>query len=76
MKMDISKTLLEYNKLWNNYTNKENQTEIGQKGYMLITITSKNTGSKDAYQTSYKFIFDLYEDNLKVGSISKNIIIR
>ena len=60
MKMDISKTLLEYNKLWNNYTNKENQTEIGQKGYMLITITSKNTGNKDAYQTSYKFIFSKY----------------
>jgi hypothetical protein len=27
---------------------------------MLITITSKNTGSKDAYQTSYKFIFSKY----------------
>ena len=27
-------------------------------------------------KTSYKFVFDLYDDNLKVGSISKSIIIR
>ena len=60
MKMDISKTLLDYNEQSNNYTNKKNQTEIGNNGYMLITITSRNSGSKDAYQTSYKFIFSKY----------------
>ena len=29
---------------------------------MLIKITSKNTGSKDAYQTSYKFVFSKYAE--------------
>ena len=58
--MDVSKTLLDYNEQENNYTNKENQTEIGNNGYMLITITSRNSGSKNAYQTSYKFVFSKY----------------
>ena len=62
MKMDISKTLLEYNEQEDEFTDKENQDEIGNNGYMLITITSKNTGSKDAYQTSYKFVFSKYAE--------------
>ncbi len=37
---------------------------------------SINLDTSKLDKTSYKFIFDLYEDNLKVGSISKNIIIR
>ena len=60
MKMDITNTLLDYKEQENNFINKENQNEIGESGYMLITITSKNTGSKDAYQTSYKFVFSKY----------------
>ena len=60
MKMDITNTLLDYKEQENNFINKENQNEIGENGYMLITITSKNTGSKDAYQTSYKFVFSKY----------------
>ena len=37
---------------------------------------SINLDTSKLDKTSYKFVFDLYEDNLKVGSISKNIIIR
>ena len=52
--MDITNTLLDYKEQENNFINKENQNEIGESGYMLITITSKNTGSKDAHQTYWK----------------------
>ena len=62
IKMDISNTLLDYNEENDNFINKENQDEIGNTGYMLIKITSKNTGSKDAYQTSYKFVFSKYAE--------------
>ena len=62
MNMDVTKSLLDYNEEWKNYTDKENQTVIGNNGYMRMTITSKNRGSKDAYQTSYKFIFSKYAE--------------
>ena len=35
-----------------------------------------NLDTSDLDKTSYKFVFDLYEGNIKVGSISKYIIVR
>ena len=75
--MDITKTLIDYNEQEKTYKDKENQNEIGNSGFMQIKITAKNTGSKDAYQTSYKFVFSKYVTLLEdLGDLlsKKNII--
>ena len=77
IKMDITKTLIDYNEQEKTYKDKENQNEIGNSGFMQIKITAKNTGSKDAYQTSYKFVFSKYVTLLEdLGDLlsKKNII--
>ena len=40
------------------------------------SIFSFNLDTSLLDKTSYKFVFDLYDGDLKVSSISKNIIIR
>ena len=60
IKMDIENILLNYDKEANNFTEKDNQTYFGYNGYMKLKITAINSGSKDAYQTSYKYIFSKY----------------
>ena len=62
MKLDIGKTLIDYEEGGKNITNIENQNEIGESGYMQIKITVKNTGSKDAHQTSCIFVFSKYAE--------------
>ena len=77
MKMDIEKTLLDYNETEKIFIEKENQNEIGNNGYMRLKITSKDVGSKDAYQTSYKFVFSKYAEIIEdFGALleNKNII--
>ena len=56
--MDVENTFLIYDK--GNFTEKDNQTHFGKSGYMKLKIIAINSGSKDAYQTSYKYKFSKY----------------
>ena len=60
IKMDIENTLLRYNKTISDFMIADNQTHFGSVGYMKLKITAINSGSKDAFQTSYKFVFTKY----------------
>ena len=60
IKMDIENTLLRYNKTISDFMIADNQTHFGSVGYMKLKITAINSGSKDAFQTSYKFVFSKY----------------
>jgi hypothetical protein len=79
MKMDIEKTLMDYNEETKEFTEKTDQTHYGYNGYMKLKITAINAGSNDAYQTSYKYIFSNYVqivnnfgDNSDIVKIVKN----
>ena len=58
--MNVEKILLDFNKENSNYTEKNDQSYYGYRGYLKIKITALNSGSKDAYQTSFKYIFSKY----------------
>ena len=76
MNMDIEKMILHYNIENSTFSKADNQTHYGYKGYMKIKITAINSGSSDAYQTSYKYIFSKYVKLLNFGDIldKKNIL--
>jgi hypothetical protein len=68
---------LNYNEENSTFSNADNQAHYGYKGYMKIKITAINSGSSDAYQTSYKYIFSKYVEILNnFGDIldKKNIV--
>ena len=60
MKVDIDYTLLKYNKSLDDFIEEENQNFVPMKGYMKLKITALNAGNKNAYQTSYKYVFSKY----------------
>ena len=63
--VDIDNTIVKYDKQSDNFTEVEDQKHYSLKGYMKLKITALNGGSKDAYQTSYKYIFSKYVTILK-----------
>jgi hypothetical protein len=64
MKINIENTFLKYNKSLSNFTIAENQTYFASNGYMKLKITAINSGSRDAFQTSYKYVFSKYANIL------------
>ena len=77
MNMYIENEILNYNEENSTFSKADNQTHYGYKGYMKIKITAINSGSSDAYQTSYKYIFSKYVEILNnFGDIldKKNIV--
>ena len=60
MKVDIDYTLLKYNKSLDDFIEEENQNFVPMKGYVKLKITALNAGNKNAYQTSYKYVFSKY----------------
>ena len=63
--VDIEYTIVKYDKVNDNFTEEENQKNYPLKGYMKLKITALNGGNKDAYQTSYKYLFSKYANILK-----------
>ena len=63
--IDIENTIVKYDKQNDNFTEAEDQKHYCLKGYMKLKITALNGGSKDAYQTSYKYTFSKYVNILK-----------
>ena len=58
--VDIEYTIVKYDKVNKNFTEESDQKHYPLKGYMKLKITALNGGNKDAYQTSYKYIFSKY----------------
>ena len=63
--VDIEYTIVKYDKVNDNFTEEEGQKHYPLKGYMKLKITALNGGNKDAYQTSYKYLFSKYVNILK-----------
>ena len=63
--VDIEYTVIKYDKENNNFTEAEDQKHYPIKGYLKLKLTALNGGNKDAYQTSYKYVFSKYVKILK-----------
>ena len=63
--VDIENIIVKYDKQNDNFTEVDDQKHYPLKGYMKLKITALNGGSKDAYQTSYKYTFSKYVTILK-----------
>ena len=63
--VDVENTVVKYDKDKDNFTEVEDQKHFPYKGYLRLKITAKNGGNKDAYQTSFKYIFSKYTKILK-----------
>ena len=65
IKVNIENIILKYDKNNKNFTDEIDQNHFPSKGYMKLKITNLNAGNKDAYQTSYKYVFSKYVNILE-----------
>ena len=65
MKVDIEYKIVKFDKENDNFIEATDQKHYPLKGYLKLVITASNIGDKDAYETSYKYVFSKYVNVLK-----------